>query len=337
MAIAGFKRSRTISAKLIEWYENAHRDLPWRRTRDPYRIWVSEIMLQQTRVEAVIPYYERFLQRFPSVEALAAASERDLLTCWSGLGYYSRARNMQKAARLITERGAFPNTHQALRELPGVGDYTAAAIASIAFDLPHAALDGNAIRVFARLTNNRGDVKSTITRQRLQSVAAGCLDPQRPGDFNQAVMELGATVCVPRTPKCLVCPVLDECIARRLGVQNELPVKSAEVVREQIEQTVYVIERRGKLLMCQRGQHSKRMQGFWELPDNGSLQNAVPGEKVGHFRHTITHHDYLVTVRRASVRQVPADHKWCDWNELEKIPVSTAAKKALLCLKHQGE
>lgn len=336
MAIAGSKSSRTISAKLIDWYERAHRDLPWRRTRDPYCIWVSEIMLQQTRVEAVIPYYERFLQRFPSVAALASAPEHDLLTCWSGLGYYSRVRNMQKAARLIVDRGAFPSTYEDIRELPGIGDYTAAAIASIAFHLPHAVLDGNAIRVLARLTNDRGDVKSSTTRRRLQDAANGWLDRERAGDFNQSMMELGATICTPRAPACLICPVCEPCAARRLGVQAELPVKKLPSIRKRIEKTVYVVERSGKLLMWQRPQHSTHMSGFWELPDEITLANAMPGESIGHFRHTITNHDYLVTVRKASIKGAVTAHHWWSWKDLEKIPLSTAAKKALLCLKHQG-
>jgi endonuclease III len=188
----------------LRWYAAQHRDLPWRRTRDPYRIWVSEIMLQQTRAEAVIPYYERFLERFPSIAALAAASAEEILASWSGLGYYSRARNLHKAARQMG--GLFPSGYQAIRELPGVGDYTAAAISSIAFGLPYAVLDGNVLRVVARLTNDSADISAGRTRARFREIAQQWLDRRQPGAFNQAMMELGATVCLPRVPRCEYLP-----------------------------------------------------------------------------------------------------------------------------------
>jgi len=184
----------SIRTKLTRWYARTKRDLPWRRTRDPYAIWISEIMLQQTRVAAVIPYYERFLRRFPDAAALAEASEQELLAMWSGLGYYSRARNLQKAARQMVERGTFPNDYASLRELAGVGDYTAAAIASIAFGLPHAVVDGNVRRVIARVIND-GHANP-------QELADRLLDQRDPARWNQAVMERGATSCLPREPLC---------------------------------------------------------------------------------------------------------------------------------------
>jgi len=210
---------------LLAWYSRGHRDLPWRNTRDPYRIWISEIMLQQTRAQAVIPYYLRFLERFPTVEALAAAEEDTVLALWSGLGYYSRARNLRLAARLIVASGPFPGTYEAIRELPGIGDYTAAAIASIAFDLPHAVLDGNVLRVVARVANDAADIASNRTRERFRAIAQEWLVPAEPGHFNQALMELGATVCLPRNPLCLVCPLADCCRARQEGAIAQVPVK----------------------------------------------------------------------------------------------------------------
>ena len=200
------KRSE-ISRPLIAWYERVHRDLPWRRTSDPYRVWVSEIMLQQTRAQAVVPYFERFLDRFPTVDALAAAHEEDALALWSGLGYYSRARNLVRAARTIHAAGAFPDDRAGLRALPGVGDYTAAAIASIAFGRPHAVLDGNVLRVVARVENDAAEIGSARTRERFRAIAQAWLDPLRPGAFNQALMELGATVCLPKNPRCSACPL----------------------------------------------------------------------------------------------------------------------------------
>jgi A/G-specific adenine glycosylase len=313
----------------MRWYDAGRRDLPWRRTRDPYGVWVSEIMLQQTRVEAVMPYYERFLRRFPNVEALAGGAEHDLLAAWGGLGYYSRARNLQKAARLIVERGSFPDTYESLRELPGIGGYTAAAIASIAFDLPHAVLDGNVMRVLARLTNDNGDIKANGTRQRLQEVAGGWLDPQRPGTFNQALMELGATICTPRAPDCAACPVRGACQAHRLGTQRDLPVKRAGPAKRRIEKTLYVIERRGKLVLWQRPPGSPRMAGFWELPDDETLPNLAAGDILGRFRHTITNHNYVFTVRIAPAGRLPAAHTWWDIAALPLLPLSTTARKAL--------
>src|SRR5690349_5158936 len=203
----GVAAGHRIAGLLGAWYARGHRDLPWRSTGDPYRIWVSEIMLQQTRAQAVIPYYERFLTRFPSVPALAAAKEDEVLALWSGLGYYSRARNLLRAARQIAAAGSFPSDYDAIRALPGIGDYTAAAVASIAFGRPHAVLDGNVLRVVARMENDAADIRSSRTRERFREIAQSWLDPRDPGHFNQALMELGATVCLPRNPLCLVCPL----------------------------------------------------------------------------------------------------------------------------------
>jgi A/G-specific adenine glycosylase len=210
---------------LLDWYRRGHRELPWRASSDPYRIWVSEIMLQQTRAQAVIPYYERFLARFPTVEALAAAREDEVLALWAGLGYYSRARNLRKAAQAAVAAGGFPRDYEAIRSLPGVGDYTAAAIASIAFGLPHAVLDGNVLRVVARVENDAADIASSRTKERFRAVAQSWLDPREAGHFNQALMELGATVCLPKNPLCLVCPLRDCCRARQEGTAAQLPVK----------------------------------------------------------------------------------------------------------------
>src|SRR5271157_1728605 len=215
---AGGPKSGAIRRRLLAWYRQHKRDLPWRRTEDPYRIWISEIMLQQTRVAAVLPYYPRFLELFPDVRALARAPEQTLLAAWAGLGYYSRARNLQKAAKYIVELGEFPRTYSSLRELPGVGDYTGAAVASIAFGLPHAVMDGNVARVMSRLMAEAGDIKSDAVRRRLRALAEVLLDRRHPGEFNQALMELGATVCVPKRPLCESCPVRLYCEARKQGL-----------------------------------------------------------------------------------------------------------------------
>src|SRR6202790_4330671 len=210
---------------LLGWFAESQRDLPWRRTRDPYRIWLSEIMLQQTRGAAAIPYYQRFLERFPSVEALARAPQEEVLRLWSGLGYYSRARNLQKAAQEIVAKhsGVFPRAEKDALELPGIGSYTAAAILSIAYGAKYAVLDGNVARVLARIFAVRGDLRAAKRWQALQKSADALPDPKSPGNCNQAMMELGATLCTPQSPECLLCPVKKFCQARELGIAESLP------------------------------------------------------------------------------------------------------------------
>jgi len=319
-----------IGALLLAWYRQGHRDLPWRGTIDPYRIWISEIMLQQTRAQAVIPYFERFLERFPTVEALAAAAEEEVLALWSGLGYYSRARNLRKAALKIRAAGGFPRDYEALRALAGIGDYTAAAVGSIAFGLPHAVVDGNVLRVVARVENDSADIAAGRTRERFREVAQGWLDAEDPGGFNQALMELGATVCLPRNPLCLVCPLAEVCGARQSGTAAELPVKLRKQQAVRIAGELLVVERRGRVLLRQRDAASSRMAGFWDLPSPQDLPGAKKGARIGAIRHTITHHHYTLDVRRATVACADRDgFRWFAPAALEAIPFSTTARKAL--------
>jgi len=322
----------SIRRHLLNWYRKNQRDLPWRRTNDPYRIWISEIMLQQTRVAAVIPYYARFLDRFPDVRALALAKEQELLTAWAGLGYYSRARNLQKAAKKILELGEFPTDFASIKALSGVGDYTAAAIASIAFRLPHAVLDGNVIRVLSRLTGETGNVDSSTVRTRLRGVADALLDPRNPGEFNQSLMELGATVCLPKQPQCLLCPLGGNCRALQSGRQYELPVKSARPGPINIAVQLLIIERAGKILAWQRPAESRRLAGFWELPEPAQVPRARVEARIAAFRHTIVNTNYSYDVFRASLARAPAKFHWLAKGELHQFPVSTTAKKALACL-----
>jgi A/G-specific adenine glycosylase len=330
---------RPVSSLLLAWYGKGHRDLPWRGTHDPYRIWISEIMLQQTRAQAVIPYYERFLARFPDVGSLAKAEEDEVLALWSGLGYYSRARNLHRAARQIAAQpikpGKFPRDYDAIRALPGIGDYTAAAIASIAFGLPHAVLDGNVLRVVARLENDAADISSARTRQRFRSIAQSWLDQSsldqgQPGPFNQALMELGATVCLPRNPLCLLCPLAAQCRARELGTAAQLPVKLRKSAPVQLAGVLLVVRNRGRILLRQRDAASSRMAGFWDLPTPEDLPGAAWGERIGDIRHTITHHHYTLEVRRASAKS-PGDAAfgWFTPAQFDTIPFSTTARKAL--------
>jgi A/G-specific adenine glycosylase len=221
---------RSLSAfrgQMLRWFQKSRRDLPWRGTRDPYRVWLSEIMLQQTRVAAVVPYYQRFLQRFPHLRALADAPQEEVLRLWSGLGYYSRARNLQLAAQRIVAQhgGKFPRTEEEILALPGIGRYTKNAILSIAMGKSHAVLDGNVARVLARIHAVRGDLRETRRWKSLQKTADHLLDPNSPGDWNQAMMELGATICTPRAPQCPTCPAKSLCRARQLGIAEVLPEK----------------------------------------------------------------------------------------------------------------
>lgn len=325
----------SIAAKLIHWYEANKRDLPWRHTSDPYRIWLSEVMLQQTRVATVIPYYEKFLERFPRIEDLAAAPEADVLALWAGLGYYSRARNMHAAAKRVAAIGGFPETYEAVRALPGVGDYTAAAIASLSFGLPQAVLDGNVMRVIARVDADPGDIKAPATRKRMQARAQELLDPERPGEFNQAIMELGATVCVPADPRCLVCPIHDNCVSFRGGRQREFPVKLRDQRVVEVTESLLVVESDDKVLMWQRPAESQRMAGFWELPESKQLPEARTLCPLGRFRHSITVYRFEINVFEASLETVPDGFVWIGPAQLAEIPVSTVARKALL-LKRKG-
>jgi len=318
-----------FSQLLLDWYASGHRDLPWRRTTDPYRIWVSEIMLQQTRAQAVIPYYERFLQRFPSLESLAEAAEPDVLAVWSGLGYYSRARNLRRAAQRMMAAGGFPREYAELRELPGIGEYTAAAIGSIAFGLPHAVLDGNVLRVVARVENDAADIGAAGTRERFRAVAQAWLDRKWPGPFNQALMELGATVCLPRNPLCLVCPVAAQCRARQEGTADQLPVKLRKTEPVRMDGVLLVVRSRGRVLLRQRAADSGRMAGFWDLPSPEHLPHARLGRRLGEIRHTITRHHYTLAVRRAAARGAGPGFAWFAPARLAAIPLSTTARKAL--------
>lgn len=338
-AMFGSDDVKRFRKQLLAWFSRQRRDLPWRRTSDPYAIWVSEIMLQQTRVAAAISYYERFLIRFPDLHALADAPESDVLAHWAGLGYYYRARNMQKAARLMRDAGRFPATIEDLRSLPGIGEYTSAAIASISFNLPHAVLDGNVFRVLSRLMNDPRDIASASARKYFSAVAHTLLDRETPGAFNQAMMELGATICLPKHPQCLICPVSELCQARRRGREDDLPVKSKRQESAQEQRLVFWIEREGNLLVWQRPPTSRLMPGFWELPEPTQLPQVTAGRKLGAFRHTITFHKYLFEV--AEIETDPfepnGECRWMPIRDLDSQPTSTTLRKARRVVeKHAG-
>lgn len=285
-------------------------------------------MLQQTRVEAVIPYYERFLERFPSVGALAAAAPDAVLAAWSGLGYYSRARNLHRAAKQLAS-GALPSTWEQVLALPGVGAYTAGAIASIALGLPQAAVDGNVIRVIARLTNDASDITASAVRQRFSKEAGRLLDRRRPGDFNQAMMELGATVCAPRAPGCGECPVAKYCGARAAGTASQLPVKLKATKVREVALDLAIVERDRCLLLVQRGADEKRLPEFWELPAKKMVQRRR-GVKIAQFRHQIVNDRFTVSVWRLGDCDVSVKGgSWVSIQRLNVLPLTTITRKAL--------
>lgn len=275
--------------RLLEWYDLCKRDLPWRRTKDAYRIWVSEIMLQQTRVETVIPYYERFMDKFPTAIALAEAPESEVLKAWEGLGYYSRARNLQAAVREVQEQygGQVPDTPEHVASLKGVGPYTAGAILSIAFNRPEPAVDGNVMRVLSRFFLLEDDIAKPSTRVRIERVARELIPDGRAGDFNQALMELGATVCTPKSPHCLTCPVMEHCAARLAGREHELPLKTKAKPPRPEQRLVALVEgegeHAGRVLIRQRP-GSGLLARLWELPHvlaappAGPLGGALSGQ-----------------------------------------------------------
>ena len=330
-----------LPGPLLAWFRENARDLPWRRTKDPYRIWVSEIMLQQTRVAAVLGYYARFLEAFPSVEALANAPEDRLMKLWEGLGYYSRARNLQKAAKAVVENGGFPDTYESLLKLPGVGDYTASAIASAAFGRREAAVDGNVLRVVTRITDCHDDILDPRTKKSVRERVASVM-PERLADirvFNQATMELGATVCVPNgPPKCDACPARDFCLGRIRGTAETLPVKRAKKARKVEEKTVFLLLREDKAALGRRPD-SGLLAGLWEFPNvEGKLDERGAAEAVRAMdltavewknkltaKHIFTHVEWHMMGYTLSVSgDGPADWEWVDLDGLRSHAVPSA-------------
>ncbi len=357
-------RPGALRSALAAWYAGNRRDLPWRRTDDPYAIWVSEIMLQQTTVAAVIPYWERFVARFPDVRALAAADEDDVLASWAGLGYYRRARSLHAAARTLVAagRGSLPRSVAGLRALPGIGEYTAAAIASIAFGIAEPVLDGNVVRVLARLLGERGEPTRAAVRRRLLDVARALLDPAAPGETNQALMELGATVCTPRAPDCPACPWRGRCVARRDGLTGELPRRPARRASITVVRAAARVRRRDGRLLLVRIRDGRANAGLWELPTatlfhgerdpgpaptgNGralagaareawrrelDLALETDGRVAARCQHAITHHRitvHLFEARFAGRSPRRRDLLW--WDPATAAPGLTAATRRLL-------
>jgi A/G-specific adenine glycosylase len=290
-------------------------------------------MLQQTRVEAVIPFFHRFLAKFPDAAALAGATETEALTAWAGLGYYSRARNLRLAAAQIAARA--PASYQEILQLPGVGPYTAAALASICLGEPHAAIDGNVLRVVSRLANDPGEITSTVVKKRFTDVAQALLDPRRPGDFNQAMMELGATVCVPANPACERCPVESHCAARKARTERDLPVKLGKPAARRLSQDLLVCQVDGEICLVRRADSERRMAGFWELPPKTG-RPAGPTSPAATFTHQIVNDRFEVRVWVLYPRKRPIRLEGSAWfalHDLGSLPLTTITRKALAALR----
>ncbi len=336
----------SLSDSLLSWYAAAARQLPWRGAEDPYAIWVSEIMLQQTRVETVIPYYIRWMERFPTLSSLAAAEEQEVLACWEGLGYYSRARNLWKAARRVQDefRGNLPKTAAVLQKLPGIGAYTAAAIASLAFGGDEAALDGNIRRVLTRVFNVTIPARTRAGMALLQDLARASLPAGKAGDYNQALMDLGAMICKPKKPDCPSCPLEQICEARRLGVQEERPVLEIRPPVPVITVTAAILQRDGRVLTARRPSKGL-LGGMWEFPggkvEEGEelphgLQREIReeldaeigvGAEFGVYRHAYTHfkvvlHAFYCTLLKGEpYARVASEIRWVKPAELADLPM----------------
>jgi A/G-specific adenine glycosylase len=355
---------RRIRERLLEWYRDRARDLPWRRFPDPYRIWVSEIMLQQTTVSAATPYWERFVDRFPTVQALARASLDEVLAAWAGLGYYRRAKRLHRAAREVSERGGtLPATEEEWRRLPGVGEYTAAAIASIAQREPVPAVDGNVARVITRLERIADDPARQPGKRRVREIAARLVDPEVPGDFNQALMELGAQVCRPRRPDCESCPLREMCEAARGGDPERYPVSRARRAAVPVVRGAFRIQDGAGRILLVRIPPDEPNGGLWELPGaivfhgerdagrappvmaGGELARRAaeavrlsaglcvdPGEPLGRVRHSITHHRitvFLFSGELGDPRPNGEGWAWMSTAESGQLALTSAGRRML--------
>ncbi len=335
-----------LPVPLLLWYRENARDLPWRRDPTPYRVWISEIMLQQTRVAAVLEYYRRFLEEAPGPAELAALPEDRLMKLWQGLGYYSRARNLQKAARQIMEEygGVFPNTYESIRSLAGVGDYTAGAIASLAFGLPRAAVDGNVLRVVARVTGDDGDISTPAMKRKVTEALEEVIPIEAPGTFNQSLMELGALVCLPNgAPLCDRCPVAEFCRARKEGRTGELPVKAAKKGRRVEERTVWLLFHEDQVALRRRPSRGL-LAGLWEYPNGLSGEDSLAAwgltpssvTPAGIGVHIFSHIEWRM---RAMLGELPSEdlpEGWV-WADRRELRDTYAVPSAFACFAGKVE
>lgn len=323
-----------LSTPLLLWYQKQARTLPWRVSPTPYHVWISEIMLQQTRVAAVLGYYQRFLSAVPTIEALAQLPESELMKLWQGLGYYNRARNMQKAAQILVENygGVFPNSYDAVHSLPGIGDYTAGAICSIAFHLPVPAVDGNVLRVVARMTGDEGDISTPAMKKKVTAALQAIIPHEQPGDFNQAMMELGATVCLPNgAPLCHECPVASFCTAKQMGLTHKLPVKAPKKPRKIEHRQVFLLFWNGHIALRQRPKKGL-LAGLWEYPNQLDTQHELDvlqphWYEAGIGKHIFTHIEWHMSAFWANTTNSALPSGWV-WADLEALAHTYAIPNA---------
>ncbi|HSP22009.1 MAG TPA: A/G-specific adenine glycosylase [Planococcus sp. (in: firmicutes)] len=349
--------SKQFQEDLISWFAVEKRDLPWRRTADPYQIWISEIMLQQTRVDTVIPYYKRFVEKFPTLNDLANAEEEVLLKQWEGLGYYSRARNLQAGVKEVAEKynGIVPSTRKDISSLKGVGPYTAGAVLSIAFGIPEHAVDGNVMRVLSRILLVEEDIAKPKTRKTFEDAVMEIISHENPSFFNQGLMELGALICTPTSPKCLLCPVREQCGAFHEGRQHELPVKTKAKKSKQLHYAMLVI-RSGETVLMEKRPESGLLANMWQFPmvemggavlpedleehlsENfkGTVENT---EQITSFKHVFSHLTWNVDgfIAQGDGLIVPSHMKWVTAEELELLPVAGPVRKMKEALQQRGD
>lgn len=324
------KQERSTTAQAInDWYIQNRRILPWRQSKDPYRIWLSEVMLQQTVVKVVIPYFEKFISEFPTVENLAAATEEKVLSLWSGLGYYSRARNLHQCAKQIAEQGRFPNNYNDLLLLKGVGPYTAAAIASIAYNQPVPVVDGNVIRVITRLFDINTDIQKKETQNKIQLIANKLIENNIPSIHNQAMMELGALVCTPKKPLCSLCPAQKYCKSFKNNTHHLRPVKLKKIKQEPWLWEVYIYKKGSKFAVVKNNNGTPWLNNLWMLPGRAKKLNAKP--KSGwQVKHSITKHQIFVKITyKKSLSQGLSNIKWISKDQLKTIGTSSVLEKIL--------
>lgn len=345
----------SFQKNLVQWYTEHKRELPWRLSQDPYRIWVSEIMLQQTRVDTVIPYYERFMREFPEMEDLAGADEDKLLKVWEGLGYYSRVRNLQSAVQEVVEEynSQVPRTRKQIEALKGIGPYTAGAILSIAYGLPEPAVDGNVMRVLSRVFCLEDDIAKPQTRKKHEAILYELIDKTDPSSFNQGLMELGALICTPTSPGCLLCPVREQCEAYDFGRQAELPVKSKKKKAKNMRLDAFLLKTEDGRLVIEKRPNKGLLAGLWQLPmfepqslneettqvltESYSLKSNVIKQsfQVKHvFSHLIWEIDLYVA--EISTKQLPVSAKLIERKELEGFAFSVSQQKILTYCLEEG-
>ncbi len=346
--------TKGFQEQLVNWFEEHKRDLPWRKTRDPYRIWVSEIMLQQTRVDTVIPYYNNFIQKFPTLQDLAFAEEQEILKAWEGLGYYSRVRNLQAAVREVAEEygGKVPDTKEKISQLKGVGPYTAGAVLSIAYNKPEPAVDGNVMRVISRVLLIEEDIGKVKTRTIFERALSKMISKQKPSEFNQGLMELGALVCTPKSPGCLLCPVREYCRAYHAGKEKSLPIKEKKTKVKAKDMAAIVLRNNTGEVLIERRPETGLLAKLWQFPNIETIKDAKQqheslreylkteyamtvevGEIVQKVKHVFSHLIWSISVYEGTIlSEKPIDNdniRWVNENSIESFPFPVSHQKII--------